>query len=286
MPVSYVCMLALLAIEPAKGYPRGELLIEAAELKKARQKFRILDARTRAQYQEGHVRGAAWVSHLEWSREFTNTKDPKKWGDRIGNLGIDAATPVVVYADGITPDAALIWWLLRYWGVRDVRLLNGGWKAWKGAAGEAVETEPALRAKRFVPTPQETRLATKLQIVDRLKGGPVQLIDARSLREHRGETVTAERNGTIPGATHLEWSELVDKSTQKLKNADELARLFQQRGIRTDIASVTFCQSGRRAAVMAFALELMGTKEVRNYVNSWSEWGNDPDTPVQTPAKK
>ena len=79
-------MLALaaalfLGIEPAKAYPRGDLLLDGAELKKNLAAFRVLDVRTRASYQAGHVPGAVWVSHLEWSRAFNNAADPKAWSE-------------------------------------------------------------------------------------------------------------------------------------------------------------------------------------------------------------
>jgi thiosulfate/3-mercaptopyruvate sulfurtransferase len=62
--------------------------------------------------------------------------------------------------------------------------------------------------------------------------------------------------------------------------------LFKEHEISLKEPSVTYCQSGGRAAVMAFALELMGAGDVRNYYRSWNEWGNDADTPVVTPKKK
>lgn len=286
MAVVLLGVLACLFIEPAKDYPRGELLIEASELQRLPQRFRIIDTRTRALYQAGHVPGAVWVSHLEWGREFNAAPDAKTWSDRLGRLGIDAGTPVVVYGEGFAPDAALVWWILRYWGIREARLLNGGWKAWQAGGGQATKEGASISPKSVLLTAQEERLATKGQILQWLKTGDKQLIDARSLKEYRGDTVAAERNGAIPTARHLEWSDLIDADSQRLKSAAQMARLFQEQGIRMDRPSVTYCQSGRRAAVMAFALELMGAREVRNYVKSWSEWGNDAATPIEKPSKE
>ena len=196
--------------------------------------------------------GAMWVGHLEWGREFNNAPDAKKWADRVGKLGIDNETSIVVYGDGTAPDAALIWWILRYWGLRDVRLLNGGWKAWHAAGGAAATNEPQAQPKRIRLTPQEDRLATKDQILGWLKNGQKQLVDARSSKEYFGETVTAEHVARS-GAKHLEWSDLVDKDSQRLKAADELARLFKERGIAAEPPDGDYCQSGRRSSVMAFA---------------------------------
>ena len=128
------------------------------------------------------------------------------------------------------------------------------------------------------------RLATKEQVVGYVKDKDRQIIDARSGKEFCGEDKRAKRGGAIPAAKHLEWSDLLDKDG-RFKSADELAKLFKEHEISVKEPAVTYCQSGGRAAVMAFALELMGAKDVRNYYRSWSEWGNDPDTPVVVPKK-
>ena len=90
----------------------------------------------------------------------------------------------------------------------------------------------------------------------------------------------------MPGAKHLEWSDTLDKKTGRFKTAAELRRLFRDAGIDPSRPAVTYCQSGGRASVTAFALELMGAKHVGNYYKSWSEWGNADDTPVAKPGKK
>src|SRR2546423_14865539 len=93
MKPTWLCLLGLFAGDPVEAYPRAELLIEAAELKKAPERFRVIDARTRALYQTGHVPGAVWVSHLEWGQQFNRAPDAKTWGERLGKRGIDAGRP-------------------------------------------------------------------------------------------------------------------------------------------------------------------------------------------------
>ncbi len=109
-------------------------------------------------------------------------------------------------------------------------------------------------------------------------------MDARSAQEYCGTLETAKRNGAIPGATHLEWSDTVDP-TGRFKSPKELTQLLRRAGIDPVRPTITYCQSGGRAAVMAFVLELMGGKDVRNYYRSWGEWGNAEDTPVSRPKK-
>jgi thiosulfate/3-mercaptopyruvate sulfurtransferase len=267
----------------SKNYPRADLLLEPSELMKPEvaKEFRILDARPKSDYETGHLPNAVWIDHDVWSKAFAQSQDPKHWSQLAGQLGTSADTRVVIYDDQSTNRAARIWWILRYWGIHNVKLLNGGWKARttprKGlsAAPNAFTKEvPKVDAVEISLSPHPQRLATKVQLLKSLPRHEFQIIDARSESEYCGEADTAKRNGAIPRAIHKEWTEVIDKRTQRFKSPEELAKLFHEAGIKLDHPSVTYCQSGGRAAVMAFALELMGAKSVRNYYRSWSEWGN------------
>ena len=285
--LSCITLLALGADATAKKYPRTDLLVEAQELAKQRAavKFCILDARGSGKYNAGHIPGARWVNHTTWAREFGDGQDKKAWARRIGELGIDLDSRVVIYDDNRSKDAARIWWILRYWGVRDVRLLNGGWKGWQDAKGKVEKDWPRFFTGTVKLEPQANRLATKAQLLEALKEKKLQIVDARSLAEHCGKEETAKRNGAIPSAIHLEWSDAIDKKTERFKGPEELARILKKAGIDPARPSATYCQSSGRAAVMAFTLELMGAKEVRNYYRSWAEWGNDEKTPIVKPKK-
>lgn len=288
--LSGVLMMGMIQAGLAAGddaYPRAELLVEPAELAKAEvaEQFVILDARPRRrQYDEGHVPGAVWVDASAWAKAFGDGRDNEGWSRRIGEAGINRQSKVVVYDNSSNKDAARIWWILGYWGVDDVRLLNGGWAGWQ-SGNLPVETE-ASRPKRaeFQARARAKRLATKDLLLDSLSGaaGKLQVVDARSEGEFCGtEKLNNKRAGAIPGATHLEWSDLVDPETQRFKGPDQLRELFDSAGIDLEQPAVAHCQSGGRASVMAFGLELMGARDVRNYYASWSEWGNADDTPIE-----
>jgi thiosulfate/3-mercaptopyruvate sulfurtransferase len=278
------------AADRSGQYPRPELLIEVKELSEHEglKKFRIFDARPFQDYQAGRIPGATWIDTAQWNKVFTANQDEEGWAERLGKLGLELDTPLVVYGEGVSPDAARVWWILRYWGFRDVRLLNGGWKAWKSSGGrvadarEPMELHPPTEIKL---APNKDRLATKQQVLRLVESKDRQIVDARSTGEFCGESNTAKRNGAMPGAVHLEWTELIDKTSQRFKPPAEMRKLFKDKGIDLRRPIVTHCQSGGRSSVMAFALELMGGDQVRNYYKSWAEWGNAEDTPVVKPAK-
>jgi thiosulfate/3-mercaptopyruvate sulfurtransferase len=262
-------------------------LVETEELAKPEiaKQFLILDARGKHKYAEGHIPGAIWVDQIAWSRAPLTAQGVEVWAKRIGELGIAKDTRVVVYDDNASKDSARIWWILRYWGIRDVRLLHGGWRAWQNSGGKVSSDEVKPPFRMIALSPSAARLATKDQVLEALATKEAQIVDARSREEYCGEEKTAKRSGAIPGAIHLEWLEVLDEKSQRFKSPEELAELFRKKGIALDRPAVTYCQSGGRAAVMAFALELMGDSRVRNYYKSWAEWGNADDTPIALPDK-
>jgi thiosulfate/3-mercaptopyruvate sulfurtransferase len=282
---------ALLILTPtddpkADKYAAPDLLIEAPELARlvAANKVRLLDARPKAKYDAGHIPGAVQVDAAGWAKAFGSVPDKDDWTKRIGSLGLVVDSPVVVYGDD-PREPARVWWVFRYWGFKDVRLLNGGWQAWAAQNGAVSKDVPTVKEALPKLAARPERLATKEQVLDIVNKKDGQIIDARSEKEYCGEEARAKRGGAIPGAKNLDWSELIGKDG-RFKSADELRHLFKERDISLKEPAVTYCQSGGRASVMAFALELMGAKGVRNYYRSWNEWGNDPDTPVVSPKKK
>lgn len=233
------------ADEPA--YPRSDLLVEPTVVAsgESRVNFVVLDARKRVAYNSGHVPGAIWVDHDGWSKAFGDGSDAQKWSDRIGALGIDGKNPVAIYDDNFANDSARIWWILKYWGVKDVRLINGGWKTW-AASGLPVSSEaPAIVGGDFRAIPAEKRLASKKNLLDSLKTGNLQIVDARSEAEHCGtDAMENKKAGAIPGARHLEWIDLIDKNTARFKPSVELRKIYDAAGIDLKRPTATHCQGG------------------------------------------
>src|SRR5205807_1664298 len=114
----------------------------AAELKDRIGQVKIIDTRSRSSYAAGHIPGAHWVDAAEWGRAFDKAQDAADWGARFGRTRLTTDVEVVVYGGDDVRDAARIWWILRFWGVKKVRLLNGGWSAWTAAQGATTKDVP------------------------------------------------------------------------------------------------------------------------------------------------
>ena len=220
----------------AETYPRTDLLVEPTELASANSQFVILDARDRAKYDQGHIPNARWVDHATWAKSFQDGKDAEGWSKKIADLGIASDSKVVIYDDDWNKEAARIWWILKYWDVADVRLLNGGWKSWTAASlPSQKDTPPSPTATKFVAKSQADRLATKQKLLDSLKDKNLQIVDARTEGEFCGtEKMNNKRAGAIPGAKHLEWIDLLDKRTQRFKTARRNRQTLRRRRDRPE----------------------------------------------------
>jgi thiosulfate/3-mercaptopyruvate sulfurtransferase len=263
------------------------LLVEPADLARHVKDFIILDARPRDAYAASHVPGSLWVNHDQWDKAFDNGRDEIRWSDRIGALGVDGKKPVVVLGDSF-PKAARIWFILRFWGVEDVRLLNGLWIGWKALPGPTDSGLATPKPATFKARATPAILSTKDKLLASLSSGaPVQIVDARSHDEFCGLADRGtKRLGHLPGAKNLDWSTLVDPKTQRLHSPEKLRQLFGDAGVALDRPTVAHCQGGGRSAVVVFAMALLGSHDAANYYNSFGEWGNASDTPIVKEAAK
>ena len=133
--MSGTLLCLLIAMSPPAEYAKPGLLAEAEALVKNASGI-VLDVRAKQQYLAGHIPGAVSVNAAAWGKAFTPNADAVEWGKRLGEAGIDLGKPVIICGSDDMREAARIWWILRYWGVKDVRLLNGGWSAWQAAGGK------------------------------------------------------------------------------------------------------------------------------------------------------
>ena len=212
MMTTLLLAVHLAGTEPAANYPAPNLLVEVDDPKL--KEFHLLDVRPKAKYGAGHVPGAVHADAAPWSKAIlANNADAAFWKLELAKLGVTPKQPTVVYADDAR-DAARAWWMLKYAGVPDVRILNGGWKAWTAAKLEETKLVSAGVAPGHDWKPGTARLADKKHVLEQLKGGSV-CIDARTPEEFSGEKALAKKGGHIPGATHLEWVELLDPKTDK-----------------------------------------------------------------------
>jgi thiosulfate/3-mercaptopyruvate sulfurtransferase len=218
------------------------MLIEPGELQREMNKkgLRILDTRPQAEYAKGHIPGAVRVDGKRWQQLGSKEggfQDAAAWGKEVGRLGISPDSTVVVYGNNL-PDTARIWWTLKYLGLSNATILDGGWELWAKEKRPTDTSAPDIEVVDFKPKLQADRLEEIDSLKKSLRSGTVTVVDARTTGEFTGQEVRGKRGGHIPGARHLEWKELLAEDG-RFKSPEHLRALFRQRGIPPDQAAVT-----------------------------------------------
>ncbi|GAB2878383.1 sulfurtransferase [Nocardioides pacificus] len=268
--------------------PTGPL-IDVEELRRRLPDVTVLDVRYRLgredgpeQYAAGHVPGASYVD-LDTELAAPPGEEgrhplpePALFEAAMCRAGVGADRPVVVYDDWSGHAAARCWWLLRFHGHPDVRVLDGGWGAWKGAGG-AVETGSARSLPGdFVARPGGMPVVTPERVLR-----TDVLVDARAPERFRGEAEPVDPvAGHIPGAVNVPTIGNLDE-TGRLRPAPELAELYAAVGAVPGADVAAYCGSGVTAALDVLAMEVAGVRAAL-YPGSWSGWITDPDRPVET----
>jgi len=227
----------------------------------------ILDARSAEDYAAGHVPGAA---NVHWT-ELTGPDDDDLWDVRppeelvavFEARGISSDAPIVVYGSGPEGygDDGNVFWMLRYLGHSDVRVLNGGWAGWLASGGEIADGEDGPAPTAFDAAVDDSVFATTAQV----EAWDGALLDVRSEEEWLG--------GHIPGAVWMDWTDMFDDSGALLEPEAARARL-EEVGIGGEQDVITYCAGGIRAGHTFMVLEALGIP-AKNYVGSWARWSGE-----------
>ncbi len=249
-------------------------------------RWRLGDPDGREHYQAGHVPGAVYA---DLDSELAAPPEPSKGRHPLPSIddlqrsarrwGLRAGQPVVVYDDNGGLAAARAWWLLRWAGISDVRILDGALSGWKHAGFE-------LETGERVPEPGDVRLeGGHMPVVTADEAAAVArdgvLLDARAEERYRGETEPVDsRAGHIPGALSAPATgNLAPDGT--FATAAELRRRYAAVGAAPGRQVAVYCGSGVTAAHDVAALELAGIGAAL-YPGSWSQWSADPQREVAT----
>ena len=275
-------------------------LISTAELRDllaGRTPVSVLDVRYRTgdgpsgpgEYSLGHVPGAVYVdldtelAAPPGARGRHPLPDPQAFQEAMRRAGVSEGRQVVVYDDWTGLAAGRAWWLLRFHGHVDVRVLDGGWTAWVQDGGE-VERGLELNSHPgdFTARPHQLPVVE----VDRVLDVPV-LVDARAPERYRGETEPIDPvAGHIPGAVNVPTSTNLG-ADGRFRGPEQLRALYEAAGVPTDGSRevAVYCGSGVTAVHDILALEILGVPATL-YPGSWSEWVTDPERPVATGSEE
>jgi thiosulfate/3-mercaptopyruvate sulfurtransferase len=235
-------------------------------------------------YEKGHVPNAIsinWETELHDlpRRDFISSE---QLGKLLGQKGISNDQTIILYSGNNNWFAAYAYWLFKYRGVDNVKLLNGGRKKWELESRSFNQEQPNRQSVSFqVGSEHPEYRILRDDVLRRVSAGNAW-VDVRSPEEFRGELLApphlpqeqAQVPGHIPGAANITWSKTVNQDGT-FKTPDELRKLYEAEGITAGKDVVTYCRIGERSSHSWFVLkELLGFEDVKNYDGSWTEYGS------------
>jgi thiosulfate/3-mercaptopyruvate sulfurtransferase len=277
------------------GYAHPEVLVDTAWVAAHRTDPKVkvveVDVDTTA-YEKGHVPGAIgfnWQKDLQ-AQPVRDLLPKDQFEALLSRHGISADDTIIAYGDNNNWFAAWFVWNLKYYGHKDVRLMDGGRKKWEQEGRELVTDAPAVKPAQYrAGEPNAKIRAFRDDVRSRLKDAASKLVDVRSPKEFSGELLApenlpqegAQRGGHVPGAANIPWGQAV-REDGTFKSAEELKALYEGKGVTPDKQVIAYCRIGERSSHTWFVLNyLLGYPNVRNYDGSWTEWGSLIGAPIE-----
>jgi thiosulfate/3-mercaptopyruvate sulfurtransferase len=292
-------LVAPVADIAARGYAHPEVLVSTQWVADhlADPKVRLVESNEDVLlYETGHIPGAVkidWITDLNdpLIRDYI---DGQRFERLLRSKGISNDTTIVFYGDKNNWWATYAFWVFRLFGVKNLRVMDGGRLRWAKEGRELVTTVPRYAEGNIIVSERDDShyRAFRDQASEHVRRGN-RLVDVRSPEEYRGERLHmpeypnegALRGGHIPGARSIPWGRAVNPETHTFRPASELRTIYQQEnGLEPDGDVIVYCRIGERSSHTWFALTyLLGFTNVRNYDGSWTEWGNLVRAPVEKP---
>ncbi len=246
----------------------------------------IVDLSKHENYLKYHIPGARFLDYAKIVRAekpvMGLVPDETALSQLLTDIGATPDSQIVAYDDEGGGKAARLLWTLDLLGHQHCSLLNGGIFSWANEGFKLTQETGAVAAGHYEARLTGQGVATKQYILDRLGQADTVLLDCRTAEEYAGIKKFAERGGHIPGAVNIDWVKTMDQNRNlRLKPDAELRALFESAGVSSDKEIIVYCQTHHRSSHTYIVLKYLGYPKIKGYPGAWSDWGNDPDTPVE-----
>jgi len=282
-------ILALTAASFSVSALATQPLLTPAELqaKLSDANVRVIDIRDPKSYATNHIPGALNAPYGTWRGPANNPGELPglpKLTTLVQSLGLTPSTHAVIVSSGADATdfgaSARVYWTLKVLGFQELSVLNGGVKGWSTAGLPQNNAAVKVAASSFQPQIDKSLVATKEELVARVKSGDATLIDARPAEFFKGDTrhVAASVPGTLQGAVNVEHDKWFAPGTSTFVSTDQAQKVAASSPIDPAKETVSFCNTGHWAATNWFAMsEVLGQKNVKLYAGSMVEWSKDPN---------
>jgi thiosulfate/3-mercaptopyruvate sulfurtransferase len=255
-----------------------------------------VDYDSKSNYLLGHIPGAVL---FDWKQDINdpvtrNVLTKEACENLLQKAGVSNETTLILYGDFNNWFAAFAFWVFKYYGYNNVRIMNGGRKKWLLEDRPMNKDIPQYSRGAFKASDADNNIRVFLNYVkdslEKVRKNTSAMVDVRSPKEFTGEilappeypTEHAQRGGHIPGAKNIPWGQAVNDNDGTFKSADELKKLYESHGITPEKEVIAYCRIGERSSHSWFVLKyLLGYPNVKNYDGSWTEWGNMIANPIE-----
>jgi thiosulfate/3-mercaptopyruvate sulfurtransferase len=226
----------------------------------------VVSAEKAANYNKVHIKGAINVPYNTLnSSSAGKLKSSTAIAGILGKKGISNTNTIVVYDEGKGKYAGRLYWVLKYLGAKDVKVLNGGMVAWKSARKPITKVPSTRKATTFKAAVNSAYIAKMSDV----KSGNYVIVDVRSPEEFNGSKEGSL--GHIPGAINFPFTKVL--SSGKLKSKADLAAAFKAKGITSSKKVIVYCKTSVRAGIVFLALKsILNYPTVKVYDGALNEW--------------
>ena len=257
-------------------------------------KVRIIEVSVNpGQFERGHIQNAV---NFKW---HTDLVDPVRrdivtkanFQEKLRKAGVDKDTTIVLYGDNNNWFAAWGAWVFDVYGIKNVKLLDGGRSKWEADKLPLTARSNSYKVGNITVNNANPKLRARLvDVIQASNKKTAQLVDIRSADEYNGKVFApkgvdelAVRAGHVPGAVNVPWGQAV-AADGTFKSKEELRKLYANVGIDGKKPIITYCRIGERSSHTWFALTKILGYEVKNYDGSWTEYGNTVGLPIVNKA--
>ena len=234
----------------------------------------VVSARTPADYEKVHITGAVNINHNDLYGENTILLPAANVAKQLGAVGITASKTIILYDGGSEKYSGRMYWILKYMGATDVKILDGGMPAWKAARKPVTRSATSVKGATFTAKVHPEYLATMAEVQKAANGGAYIIIDARAANEFDGTNpeTTLDRPGHVPSAINIEYTNVLDDKGKLKSNAD-IQAVFTKNGVTKDKTVIVYCKTSVRAGIIFHVLtSALDYPNVKVYDGAYLEW--------------
>jgi thiosulfate/3-mercaptopyruvate sulfurtransferase len=274
---SFILSLVLVFIAPLFLSAQTDLITPAELSKKikAKEKITLVSVRKEADYKKAHLKNALHVDLKKLAKEGEPKgilKSPEEMAKYFGSKGISGKGLIVIYDDGKMKYAGRAYWILKYLGAENVKIMHRDLTKWRSARLMVTKAPTKVKPTTFNLNVNKDIFVDMAWVKANYKKPNVVLIDVRPPDEYHGTSTKPVTKGHIPGAKNMEYTKVL-RENGELKSKAEIQNLADAVGATADKTIILYCGTSTRAGIVYFAFKnILGYPNVKVYDGAYNEW--------------